>query len=173
MKTKKVFFILCVIAILFSSCQDGDLGLANFRTINDSGNGYNVYFTDPNLPATMYYDVFYPTKAGTYSYSYDYGFYNYSGIYQIVQEEGEQWNALTYGVLSKPDKGLDRRYTFDLDAASGYELSYTHMQMEQQQNILIDKVFYFEGGKLIIKGKGVYDPRHILSSPQKAKCIKK
>lgn len=163
MKTKKVLLLLSIFALSLTSCMDGDDGLASFRTINDSGNGYNVYYSDPNLPATMYYDTFYPTKAGTYSYSYDYGFYNYSGFYTIEQEKGEEWNAVTYGVLSTPASGKDRKYTFDLDAASGSELTYTRVQMENHQDIIINKVFYFEGGKIIVKGKGVYDLNHTLS----------
>lgn len=173
MKMKKIFLILNVIVIALSSCQDGDLGLSRFQVTNDSGNAYNVYFSDPNLPSTLYTYTFYDTKAGNYTYSYDYGIYNYSGSYTIVQEPGESWNGITNGLLTQPESGSTRKYTFDFDAASGSELTYTKNLMVEHKDIIIDKIIYFNGGKLIIKGKGVYDPKHLLSKTKNTICTKK
>nr|MBA3971648.1 hypothetical protein [Bacteroidota bacterium] len=115
---------------------------------------------DPNLPSTMYYDTFYDTKEGAYSYSFDYGAYYYYGTYTIVQEDGEEWNGLGMGILTTPESGDTRKYTFALDAPAGEELSYT----KNHTDIIINKTIYFNGGKLIIKGKGIYDPNHKLNT---------
>lgn len=169
MKTKRLVLLFCIIGFTFSSCQDGDLGISKFRFLNSAGFGYNIYFGDPNLPATIYENTFYQTKAGTYNYSFDYGASFYYGTYTIVQEEGEEWNGIGMGILTTPANGDFRLYTFDLDAPVGEELSYT----KNHKDIIIDKTIYFNGGRLIIKGKCVYDPKHILNKQKSNVTIKK
>src|SRR3989344_314564 len=150
MKMKKLLLLFSIIGFSLSSCQDGDLGISKFRVTDAGGGAYNIYFSDPNLPSTMYFDTFYETKAGTYLYSFDYGAFYYSGTYKIVQEPGEEWNGIGMGILTTPESGDNRKYTFALDAPAGEELSYT----KNYNDIIIDKTVYFNGGKLIIKGKG-------------------
>lgn len=158
--------------MLISSCQDGDLGVSSFKILNASGFASNFATSDPNVPLTPNYNEVYTTQAGTYNYYYDYGFTYYAGTYTIVQEQGETWNGFSNGFLTKPASGKNRDYTFDCDAASGDELSYKNM-MTSHQEITIDKTIYFKGGKMIIKGKGVYDPKHLLNpSKNKIKTTK-
>ncbi len=170
MKTNKILLFFCVIATTISSCQDGDLGVSSFKILNASGLAYNFSTSDPNLPLTPNYNEVYTTKAGTYNYYYDYGFTYYAGSYTIVQLQGDTWNGFTDGFATQPASGKKRDYTFNCDAASGDELSYKNMMLNHA-DIIIEKTIHFDGGKMIIKGKGVYDPKHILN-PKNTKTPK-
>ncbi len=164
--------LLSVISI--SSCQDGDLGLAYFQVLNNSGNTTSFYTSDPNIPSTFLTNYNYSTKEGTYNYSYIYSVFTYTGTYTIVQDKGDAWNGLSDGMLTKPASGPKRNYTFDCDAVSGSELSWTRSHLiTSHDDIIINKTIYFNGGKMIIKGKGVYDPKHLLNTPKHSVCINK
>lgn len=163
MKTKNLLTLFSIIAIIFSSCADGDKGVSSFQVTCASGFLTSFATTDSNIPSGFSLNTSYPTKAGVYGYSYDYGVTNYAGTYEIIQEAGESWNGISDGFLTQPASGKNRDYTFDCDAASGSELSYKNMLLDHK-DIFIDKTIYFNGGKLRIKGKGIYDPKHLLHS---------
>ncbi len=159
MKKLKYIVFICLVATAISSCEDGDKGISTIKIIKGSASSF--YTNDPAL-AGGNYGVEYTTRAGTYNYSYVWGAYTYSGYYTIEQEKGETWNGLTNGILIKASDGKKRHYVFECDAAVGSELSWSHSPISSHKDIYIDKTFYFNGGKLIIKGKGVYDPNHLL-----------
>lgn len=162
--------LLIIIISFFASCQDGEKGTSYFRVINASGYTTSFYSSDPNVPAYVSFYTYYPTKEGTYNYSYDFGASTYSGSYTIKQNLGEAWNGVTMGIATTPESGKDIKYTFDCDAAAGYELSWK-MLSQPHPDIVVDKTIYFKGGEIIIKGKGVYNPNHIQNNVTKNKSF--
>jgi len=167
MKTKKLLLMFSVIGLLASSCQDGDIGVSKFRVTCASGFLTGFSTSDANIPTPLTLNTFYTSREGTYSYIYDWDIYTFSGTYKIVQEPGESWDGISNGLLTQPASGLERKYTFDTDAPVGEELSYTKNLFQLHKDIIVDKTIFFDGGKLIIKGKGVYDPKHLLNPRKK------
>jgi hypothetical protein len=158
---KKIYLLLFIGFI--TSCQDGDKGKSYFQLI-DSGNGATVNsVSDPNV-SNGTWNTYYLTKAGTYHINYEYGTYNYDENYTLIQNAGVVWNGIDNGFLNKAPNGKDLHYTFDCAAAQGSELSYRN---SSYPDIIIDKTIYIDGGKIVIKGKAVYDPNHVLARKHK------
>jgi hypothetical protein len=160
MKTKSTIkIVLFLISVgLITSCQNGNKGNSYFQILNASGNAYNFNFSDPSVPSTFYYNNYYLTKEGVYSYSYDYGSLTYSGNYTIFENDGVAWDGFSNGLLTRGADGADRHFTFDCDQSSGNELSTFRIRPgHRMDTVRVDKIIYVKGGMIHIKGMGVYN----------------